>query len=373
MTRRRPILHATGLAAFALAACSGGATRESAADGDGYRLPWPATALPPVTAPNDNRYAEPKRLLGRILFYDPLLSADRATACVTCHSEIWGLGDQLPRSVGIEGQGVVGPGRTGSHRSRRNAPALWNLGLRSALFWDGRASSLEEQVFFPLRDADELAREPDAVIAALRDNAEYTLLFQNAFPEAEPPVSSTTFAQALATFVRAYVSDRAPYDQFLAGDTLALDAQDRRGVALFAQLECDGCHVPPRFDSDCYANRAVPDPEGLDDGGRFEVTGDASERAAFRVPTLRNARETGPYFHNGAEPDFGAAIAHEVEQQVELGVHEPLSGSELTDLTQFLRRALTDTSREQHPISQVPSGLRVPVDDERLLRGQVER
>jgi len=359
---------AAGWLAATVAACSG----EPAAHGGEYRLPWPEVPLPAAEDPHDNPRTEPKRLLGRILFYDPLLSADRATACVTCHSEIWGLGDQLPRSIGVGGRGVIGPGRSGAHRSRRNSPALWNLGLRSALFWDGRASTLEEQVLFPLRDPDELAREPDDVIADLRASSPYRALFEAAFPQAEPAVSRTTFTQALGTFVRAYVSDRAPYDGYLRGDALALDAQDRRGIALFAQLECDSCHVPPRFDSDRYANRAVPDPEQLDDVGRFALSGAEHERGAFRVPTLRNARDSGPYFHNGAVADYRAAIAHEVEQQVALGAREPLSEEELTDLTQFLRRALTDTSREQHPLDEVPSGLMVPLDSERFLRGDRE-
>lgn len=370
MTRSRST-HVSLLAALSLAACGGAAAIEPAADGGDYLLPWAATKLPALTDPEDNPRSEAKRLLGRVLFYDPVLSADRATACVTCHSEIWGLGDQLPRSVGVEGHGVIGPGRTGSHRTRRNSPALWNVGLRSALFWDGRAPTVEEQVFFPLRNADELARDPDEVIAELEGNDAYVALFRAAFPAAEPAVSQTTFAQALATFVRAYVSDRAPYDQFLAGDALALDDQDRRGIALFAQLQCDSCHVPPRFDSDRYADRAVPDPEALNDSGRFDVTGDEADRGAFRVPTLRNARESGPYFHNGAVADFREAVAHEVEQQRQLGLREPLSESELTDLTQFLRRALTDTSHEQHPVEQVPSGLMVPIDNDRLLRGQL--
>jgi len=366
MTPRRLCVFAVGL----VAACSGSGDPAAAAEGGAYRLPWPERPLPTVLDPADNPRSEAKRLLGRTLFYDPLLSADRATACVTCHSEIWGLGDQLPRSVGIEGRGVVGPGRSGAHRSRRNSPALWNLGLREALFWDGRVATLEEQVFFPLRDPDELARDPDALLEDLRASDAYGALFREAFPGAEPAVSHTTFAQALATFVRAYVTDRAPYDQFLDGDALALDDQDRRGIALFAQLACDGCHVPPRFDSDRYADRAVPNPEHLDDAGRFEVTGLAGDRGSFRVPTLRNARDSGPYFHNGSVPDYASAVAHEVDQQVALGLREPLSDGELDDLTHFLRRALTDTSREQHPVQRVPSGLRVPLDDERLLRGQ---
>jgi cytochrome c peroxidase len=308
-------------------------------------------------------------LLGRSLFYDPLLSADRATACVTCHSELWGLGDQLPRSVGIDGRGAIGPGRTGPHMTRRNAPALWNLAQRDAYFWDGRAATLEAQVFFPLENPDELARDPDALIADLDANASYVALFREAFPEEAEPVTRETLARALATFMRAYVSDHAPYDQFLAGDLLALDAQDQRGWRLFNELGCQDCHVPPRFESDRYADRSVPNPEGIADEGRFEISADESERGAFRVPTLRNARETSPYFHNGAVRDFDAAIQHEVDQQIQLGLRAPLSSAEFSDLSKFLRRALTDTSREQYPPPTLPSGLSLPLDGDRLLRG----
>ncbi|HEX6240702.1 MAG TPA: cytochrome c peroxidase [Polyangiales bacterium] len=332
-------------------------------------LPWPREVLAAPAAPADNPATEAKRLLGRALFYDPVLSRDRATACVTCHSEIWGLGDQLARSVGVDGVGRIGPGRVGPHVTRRNAQALWNTAYRSELFWDGRTGSLEAQVFFPLEAQDELARDPDQVIAELSAIPAYVALFRAAFPRAEPPVSRDTFAKALATFMRAYVADRTPYDQFLAGDTRALSDQDLRGLFLFADLGCHDCHVPPRFDSEHYAARHVPNPEGIEDLGRYEITGDASERGAFRVPTLRNARETGPYFHNGAVTSFEAAIQHEVDEQRALTGHRALRTDELHDLTQFLRRALSDTSRKQFPPDSVPSGLSVPLDGDRFLRG----
>src|SRR5690606_18127341 len=131
---------------------------------------------------------------------DPVLSADRATACVTCHSEIWGLGDQLPRSVGVGGVGAIGPGRVGPHRTRRNAQTLWNLAYRESFFWDGSTDSLEAQVFFPLENAEELARDPDDVIAELRHVEAYVQLFREAFPGREPAVSKDTFAEALSVF-----------------------------------------------------------------------------------------------------------------------------------------------------------------------------
>jgi cytochrome c peroxidase len=343
---------------------------DAAAPADaGSSLPWPAVALPSAPFPEDNPPSEEKRLLGRALFYDPLLSSDRATACVTCHSEIWGLGDQLQRSVGIGGVGRIGPGRTGPHLTRRNSQPLWNLAYRTSMFWDGRAASLEEQVFFPVANPDELARDPDALIADLAAIPAYVARFRAAFPGAEPAVSRDTFAKALASFMRAYVSDRATYDQYLAGDARALDARDLRGLALFAELRCHDCHVPPRFDSDRFENRHVPKLEGNADDGRFEQTGDERDRDAYRVPTLRNARETGPYFHNGTIARFEDAIQHEVDEQLSLTGHAALSEEQMNDLTNFLRRALSDTSRNQFPPDSVPSGLAIPSDGDRFLRG----
>jgi cytochrome c peroxidase len=338
----------------------------------GWDLPWQAQPLTAAAEPADNPSSPAKRLLGRALFYDPLLSADRATACVTCHSELWGLGDQLARSVGVGGRGAIGPGREGPHMTRRNAPALWNLSQRSAFFWDGRADSLEAQIFFPLENQDELARDPDALIAELAANSGYAELFQAAFPDVAQPISRDTLAKALASFMRGYVSDRAPYDQFLAGDELALDAADRKGLDLFAELDCQSCHVPPRFESDSYADRAVPNPEAIADDGRGELPEHARERGRFRVPTLRNVRETGPYFHNGAVASLEEAVQHEVDRQLERTARAQLTAAEMRDLVGFLRRALTDTTREQHPPSSLPSGLTPPLDNERILRGSRE-
>lgn len=335
-------------------------------------LPWSAEALGPAPEPEENPSTEDKRLLGRALFYDPLLSSDRATACVTCHSEIWGLGDQLVRSVGVDGVGAIGPGRVGPNLTRRNSQPLWNLGYRSQFFWDGRAVSLEEQVRFPFEASEELNRPLSEVVADLAAIPAYVSWFSQAFPGAEPALSEQTLMQALAVFVRAYESKNAPYDRYLAGDSAALSARDLRGAALFAELECHTCHVPPRFESDRYADRRVPEREGVVDLGRFEVTGKAADRGAFRVPSLRNARETGPFFHNGTLRTFSEAIEHEVQVQVESGLRGPLDAEELTDLSEFLRRSLADVSRAQHPPKSVPSGLPIPRDGDRLLRGAHE-
>ena len=354
----------------AAADASDGVQRDAGSDaGSALWLPWPAEPLPQVIEPSDNRSSEAKRVLGRLLFYDPILSRDNATACVTCHSEVWGLSDQLPRSVGIEGKGPIGPGRSGVHMTRRNSPALWNVALRETLFWDGRVASLEEQALKPLESPEELAIPvADAVTAVAAIDA-YGPLFRSAFPNAEPAVSAEHVAQALSVFVRAFVSDRAPYDQYLRGDALAMSAADKRGMALFAEQGCAACHVPPRFESDQYVDRHVPNPEGIVDDGRFEHTAQAADRAAFRVPTLRNLRFSPPYFHNGAVLLFEDAVAHELAEQVAAGKARALEPDELADLIGFLRRSLVDISREQYRPDAVPSGLAIPEDGDRLVRG----
>ncbi len=332
-------------------------------------LPWARSLLPVPPEPRDNPSTEAKRSLGRLLFYDPVLSSDRATACVTCHSEVWGLGDQLPRSVGIEGKGPIGPGRSGPHMTRRNSPALWNAAYRAQLFWDGRVSSLEEQALKPLESAEELARSPDEAVAELASIAEYERLFRAAFPGSAKAVTTQHLAQSLAVFVRGFVSDRAPYDQYLRGDKLALNASDVRGMQLFAEVGCADCHVPPGFDSERYADRHVPNPEQIVDDGRFEHTSDEADRFAFHVPTLRNLRFSPPYFHNGGIETFEAAVAHELNEQVANGQGRALSAAETADLLGFLRRALVDISREQYRPDTVPSGLSIPADGDRLVRG----
>lgn len=350
-------------------ACDDGGPRPQPAQDGGPELPWTAEPLGPAPFPADNAPSEEKRLLGRALFYDPILSSDRATACVTCHSEIWGLGDQLPRSVGIEGKGAIGPGRVGPNMTRRNSPALWNAAFKERLFWDGRVGSLEEQVLQPLESSVELARDAGALIEELRTIAAYEPLFAAAFPGEAQPITEENMARALASFVRSYVSDRAPYDQYVRGDLRALDEADLRGMELFAELGCAECHTAPRFESERYADRHVPSVQGIEDEGRFEATGWEGDRSSFRVPTLRNARETGPFFHNGSVATFEEAVRHELREQAALGVPAELSASEFADLIGFLRRALADTSREQHPPASVPSGLPLPLDGDRLLRG----
>ncbi len=121
--------------------------------------------------------------LGRLLFFDPILSVDDQTACATCHSEIWGMGDGIPRAVG-HGAGLnAGPAREGPNMLRRNSPALYNLAFRSSLLWDGREQVLEEQALVPLFAEDELSADRETLLEELSSVPEYEARFADAFPE----------------------------------------------------------------------------------------------------------------------------------------------------------------------------------------------
>lgn len=317
-------------------------------------LPWAREALPPVPEPADNPTTPEKIHLGWLLFHDPILSIDRAVACVTCHGQIWGLGDGLALAVGVDGVGPAGTGRHGPNVTRRNSQSLWNAGQRSALFWDGRAASLEAQVGGPLGDPVELGRGFVAVVDELATIPEYVELFGAAFPDDAQPVRRENLERALAAYQRTLVSDRAPYDRYaLEGDEGALSDEGLRGMWLFAELGCHGCHAPPLFASDRY-EPMHPGAQGGADLGRGEVTGLAADDHRVRVPSLRNARDTEPFFFDGSEPTLRGAVTHAAPRA--------LSDDELDALVEFLAKGLTDVTRTPPRAQRVPSGLPVPID-----------
>lgn len=340
-------------------ACSdgqgGGFATEAAADIP--ELPWavqPFPALPAETEPAAVLQARSE--LGLLLFYDPVLSVDGETACASCHSEIWGMGDGLARSIGHGSGLLTGPGRKGGPVVRRNSPQLWNLAFRETLFWDGRVATLEEQALEPLRAEDEMNLPPEDAVAALQAIEEYRERFAAAFPD-QPRVTQDNLARALAHFQRGLVSSRSLYDGYLAGDQYALTDGMVDGMFRFAEFGCPQCHAPPLFESEGFHDRGVgPDP-GVEDDGRFEVTGEQRDRGAFRVPSLRNVAFSEPYFHNGSVMQLEDAVRHELQRG-------PLSfdDEDVKAISTFLKDALKDESREPDRPDSLPSGLPVPID-----------
>lgn len=318
-------------------------------------LPWALTEFP--TLPDIAIDVPEERIaLGRLLFYDPVLSVDNETACATCHSELWGMGDGIAVGVGHGAGPVTGPGRNGPNISRRNSLSLFNLAFRETFLWDGRADSLEEQALMPLLAEEELNVDPALAAEQISEVPQYVDLFAAAFPE-DPRVTVDNLAAAIAAFERTFVSDLALYDAYVAGDLATFDDDLVEGMFRFAQKGCDGCHTPPLFESETFANRNVPNNDGVVDLGLAEASESPDDNGKFRTPSLRNAFVTEPYFHNGSANLLRHAVRHELEQS---GM--PFSDEDVRLIEDFINRALRDESRAAERPRSVPSGLPVPID-----------
>ncbi len=311
-------------------------------------------AYPPTNEPDDNPTTPEKAELGRLLFFDPILSENDDLSCATCHHPDRGFADGRATALGMTGVDLP-----------RNTPTLWNVAYVQSLFWDGRTNSLEDQALVPLTHADEMGvGDPATMAAQLAAIPEYVALFDAAFGGGQAAVTPDNALRALAAFQRTLVSDDAPFDRYAAGDFDALTAQQRRGLALFRSgaLRCFECHGAPTFASDTFRVVGVDS----DDPGRAGVTDDGVF-GAFKVPTLRNIALSAPYMHDGSMEtleevlDFyaaGGGRAHGFEQ-VDVFVNPfEMSDQERADLVAFMF-ALTDESNKPQIPAAVPSGLPV--------------
>lgn len=296
--------------------------------------------------------------LGRLLFFDPLLSANQGLACSSCHDPALGFSDGRRKSLGANGQALA-----------RSAPSLWNVTFMERLLWDGGQPSLEAQMQGPLYSPHEMGNTPDTLLARLRANASYTQLFNTAFTGEGPTLEQ--LSSALVAFQSSLVSLNSRYDLYAHGLHSALSPREISGLNVFRSFvaRCAECHTPPTFTNQQIAVLGVPERDGAPlDIGAQGVSGDASQRAGFRVPSLRNSALTAPYMHAGNFDSLREAVAfytagrgHGVPEGEDLKLHwhiwtPELSDRELDDVVLFLG-ALTDQSFLPTIPVELPSGL----------------
>jgi parallel beta-helix repeat protein len=334
----------------------------------GLDVPFPA----PIENP-DNPSAPEKVALGRLLFFDPVLSGENNVSCATCHHPDAGFSNASSVSFG-----------KGDGQFLRNVPTLWEVAYKDALFLDGRAANLESQLLVPLTSADEMAQDPDTLVEELQAIEAYQSAFKSAFPELANPISTASVSYALAAFERSLVAHDTPFDRYAAGDRNALTASQRRGFHLFrsGSLGCYNCHNAPTFSSGAYEVIGVPDAsDTLTDLGRGAISGNANENYAFRVPSLRNVALTAPYMHNGTFATLEEVLAFyaagggkgkgmDIPNQSRHIRSFSLTTQETTDLVNFLM-ALSDESAVPEIPQTVPSGLPVVGRMENPAREQV--
>lgn len=340
----------------------GGGARQDESATTGLQASWPE--LPTVD--------EKQAVLGKLLFYDPILSANDDRSCATCHNPDMGFSDGRALAEGAHGEDL-----------RRNAPSLWEVAYATSLFWDGRAKSLEEQMLIPLTEENEMGADVDEMIAQLEAIPEYAQQFDAAFSDG---ITADNVASAIAAFERTLISNDSPFDRFAAGDFNALTPAQRRGFDVFrsAQTRCFECHSWPTFSNNTFNVLGVPDTNADNpDLGQAEIVNGPDSTRAFRVPTLRNVALSAPYMHNGVfqtleevvdfyakggGPAFGVAVTPD-----EFIRGFTLTDQQTADLVSFLY-ALTDEPADLIAIpTAVPSGLAVVEPMENPARALVER
>ena len=254
--------------------------------------------FPPINLMANNPLTAEKVELGRLLFFDPVLSEENDISCATCHHPDYGFSDGLPQSIGRGGFGV-GPERDDGARLERNASTLWNVAYTTSLFWDGRVETLEYQALVPLSHTEEMGVEnTNTLEAELKTYPEYVELFDQAFGGGENSITIDNVVRAIASFERTLITNDSPFDKYAAGNLDALTPAQRRGLNLFrsAATRCFECHAAPTFATETFRQVGAPDFPGLDhDAGRAAVVANG-EDGAFKVPTLRNIGSDWPLY-----------------------------------------------------------------------------
>lgn len=309
--------------------------------------------------------------LGRLLFFDPVLSAERNLSCAHCHHPSYGLSDGRERSSGRFGTGI-GPQRKSGKDLMRGAPALWNLAFRQRFMWDGRAASLEEQLRDSLFSPNEMANDPESIVRTLTAIADYRRLFKQAFGKTE--IQYWQVEKALVAFQTSLVSINSPYDRYVHGASDALTSVQKQGLNIFRSFatRCSQCHSPPLFTSNQFAITGVPTPTGLPfDPGAAKTFNEQTLNGAFLVPSLRNIARTAPYMHTGEFQTLSDVVnfyndepGHSAPKGEALLFHWHLVNPQLTQneqrqLLAFLT-ALTDETALPEIPDRLPSGLPVP-------------
>ncbi len=305
----------------------------------GLWLAWPGALAAPVAAedlavlkqsyrrpttipfPASNPYSLAKATLGKMLYFDPRLSAGQHLNCASCHNPSFGWEVPVARAIGAENTPLG-----------RHAPSVLNHAWSELLFWDGRAATLEEQATGPIQAAGEMNMPLPDLIQRLGKVEGYRRLFARAFPG--QGLTGDTLAQAIATYERTVVSTYAPFDAWVDGDEQAISEPAKRGFQLFnGKGRCAACHAGWNFTDNQFHDIGLPG----DDPGRWQIdASDERNRQAFKTPTLRDIGQRAPYMHDGSLATLEEVLQHYVAG----GIQRPSLSSEMRQV------ALNDHERQ---------------------------
>ena len=305
-----------------------------------------------------------KIALGRTLFFDKRLSIDGTISCATCHDPATAFTDAKTFAIG-----------TSSRVGARNTPTVLNAVFSDTLFWDGRATSLEEQVKHPLLNSFEMGMEMGSKLTQrLSAIPEYRQQFSAVFGKESLTLDS--IAKAIAAYERTLLSANSPFDRFITGNSFAITDAQKRGWELFkGKAKCSECHAysqnSPFFTDFKFHNTGVAAADalfenlmsavsqssdaitlahtaGFSELGRYVVTLKPADTGSFKTPTLRDAELTSPYMHDGSMKTLidvvkfynrgGNSNSHLDKLMTPLH----LTDEEINDLVQFIRALTSD-------------------------------
>jgi len=282
-----------------------------------------------------------KAELGKLLFFDPILSSDSSVSCASCHKPQFAFADTSATSLGV-----------GGTRGSRNTPSAMNVALQRNFFWDGRAGTLEEQALAPIENPVEMNLPVDKALQRLIENKNYQTYFRKIF-NSDPDRSN--LAGALAAFERTLETSESPFDKWkFFQDQHAVSDAVKRGFIVFNKKgKCIQCHFGANLALDEFRNIGLFNGRELNDSGRALISGKVQDAGKFKIAPLRNVAITAPYMHNGMfntlkeviefYNDPGKVVPNAINRDSLLTKPLGLTDQEKTDLEAFLI-SLTDRS-----------------------------
>lgn len=298
--------------------------------------------------------------LGKLLFFDPILSENNKRACASCHNPQKAFTDGNTVSMGFDFKGKL----------QRNAPTLLNCGYQQKFQWDARAFHMEDQFAHVMFNKDEMGSNATLIQSKINQSEEYKALFRKAFDLGDKDeITHELVFSCIATYIRTLNTFEAHFDKYMRGELVSIDKDALRGFNLFmGKAKCGTCHFAPVFNGTIPPDYTNTESEVLgvtlnsdfkhpkldQDPGRYVLASIEEHQHSFKTPTLRNIALTAPYMHNGAYKTLeevmefynnggGAGIGLEVPYQTLPSDKLNLSKKEIKEVISFMK-SLTDTS-----------------------------
>jgi len=248
----------------------------------------------PVYDPVAKGMTQDGYLLGKKLFFDPLLSQDGTISCASCH--------QPENAFSDRGQ-IFSTGVNGLQGSR-NSPPIFNLAWQPYFMWDGGVNHIEVMPIAPITHPAEMNESLNNILFKLQNNAEYSSLFYNVYGTYS--INSAMLLKSLAWYMTSIVSYQSKYDRVIGGED-HFTLQEQEGYNIFMS-KCSSCHTPPLFTDYTFRNNGILGTTG--DSGRFRITLQFEDMHTYKVPSLRNIEVTEPYMHDGQLATLEEVIDH---------------------------------------------------------------